>query len=134
VIPLASGDDLPLRRTMVSAEAMRELAEILRDPNPIHLDPGVVAARGLGSRTINQGPANLAYVVDAIEAAAPGAALVELDVRLLANVFDGDTVAAGGCVDVVAGERVECRLWLDVEGGGRVLEGYARLRLPDEKE
>ena len=45
----------------VSAERMKTMAAILRDPNPLHWDRDAVAAipLGLGRRTINQGPLGL---------------------------------------------------------------------------
>ena len=39
----------------VSAERMKLLAAILRDPNPIHWDPAEVAKRGLGERVTTKG-------------------------------------------------------------------------------
>ena len=62
----------PLRIASISAADMQEWAQVLRDPNPIHLDPRAVAARGLGDRVINQGPANLAYIIAMLQAAFPG--------------------------------------------------------------
>ena len=54
------GDELaPFSVESVSAEAMAVLAEVLRDPNPIHLDPAAAAAAGLGNSRINKGPANI---------------------------------------------------------------------------
>ena len=47
----------PLSHT-VRQDAMDVFADILDDPNPIHLDPEAVGRRGLGDRTINQGPAS----------------------------------------------------------------------------
>lgn len=54
----------------VSAERMRTMAAILRDPNPLHWDRDAVAALplGLGRRTINQGPLGLSYMVNMLHA------------------------------------------------------------------
>ncbi|MEI9988315.1 MAG: hypothetical protein WDN69_37590 [Aliidongia sp.] len=80
----ATGDALPIFVVpSVSAAAMKEWAVFLRDPNPIHLDPEVVKAKGLGDKVINQGPANVAYVMNMLMAAFPrrGAGADEFPLR-----------------------------------------------------
>jgi 3-hydroxybutyryl-CoA dehydratase len=121
----------PLKIASVSAADMREWAQVLRDPNPIHLDPSAVAARGLGDRVINQGPANLAYVFTMIQAALPGARVRSFDIRYIDTVFAGDAVEAGArIVSVDAwGTPVTCEVWLNVEGRGAALQGTAVLEL-----
>jgi acyl dehydratase len=113
----------------VSAERMKLLAAILRDPNPIHWDPDEVAKRGLGRRVINQGPTNLGYVTNMLMDWAGPACLRELQARFTSNVFDGDDVVAGGVVTAIReenGERLaECDVWLDIVGGDRAVEGRA---------
>src|SRR5262249_6627170 len=110
-------------------ESLREMAVVLDDPNPIHLDASVVAALGMGDRQVNQGPSNVGYVLNMLREAVPGASLARLDVRFLANVFAGDEVVAEGEVESIDGDRLECSVWLDVEGGPRAVEGRAVLRL-----
>jgi hypothetical protein len=112
----------------VSAEKMADLAEVLNDPNPIHLDPDVVQRLGMGERVINQGPANCSYVVNMLRAAFPGATITELSFRLLGNVFARERAIAGGEIERRVGDEVHCRVWLDVEGRGRVVEGAATIR------
>ena len=112
----------------VSAARMADLATVLNDPNPIHLDPQVVNDLGMGERVINQGPANCSYVVTMLREAFPGAAITHLQLRLLGNVFAGDRAIAGGEVENQDGEEVRCRVWLDVEGRGRMVEGAATIR------
>jgi 3-hydroxybutyryl-CoA dehydratase len=114
----------------VSAERMAELADVLRDPNPIHLDPAVVRRLGMGERVVNQGPANCSYVVNMLRAAFPGGVIRSLSFRLLGNVFAGDRVVAGGTIEGRDGELVRCAVWLDVTGGARVVEGTATVALP----
>jgi acyl dehydratase len=134
-VTLAAGSELPpLAIESISAESMKTLAVLLADPNPIHLDPEVVKALGMGDRVVNQGPANFGYVLDMLRAAAPDAAIADLRVRLLANVFAEDRVVAAGRVDSVEdgdGERrLLCSVWLDVDGGSRALDGTATLIVP----
>ncbi|WP_116812385.1 MaoC family dehydratase [Steroidobacter cummioxidans] len=129
---IAVGDSLPsLRIESVSAEKMRQLAAVLRDPNPIHLDPAAVARLGLGDRVINQGPANLAYIINMLRAAFPRSTLLQLDARFLANVFGGDAAEAGGRVTSITSEtkgtRVSCETWLNVDGRGPAVTANAEL-------
>ena len=48
------------------AEKMKTMAVLIQDPNPIHWDVESVKRLGLGSEPINQGPNNMAYVVNAL--------------------------------------------------------------------
>lgn len=134
-----SGDALPpFRIAHVSAEGMKVWAKILHDPNPIHLDPAVVRAKGLGDRVINQGPCNVAYMINMLQKAFPGCMIEALDTRFVDNVFAGDTIEAAGKVTEVtqAGgkTKVQCEIWLRAEGRpeGRdmVLTGTAVVALP----
>ncbi len=126
----AVGDPLPpfvIER--VSPDAMKDWAVFLADPNPIHLDVEVVKAKGLGDRVINQGPANVAYMMNMLIAAFPGARIEAMDSRFLDNVYAGDKVIASGSVTAIEDNRVECAFTLDVEGRGTVNSGTATLRL-----
>lgn len=117
----------------IQPEPMRTLAVILDDPNPIHLEADVVRALGMGDSVINQGPANLGYVMNLLTETFPGADLRRVRVRFLANVFGGDRVVAAGEVTGVhdeAGRSVlDCSIWLEIHGRGRALEGTATLAL-----
>ena len=124
------GQRLPeWRIESVSAEKMKLLAAILRDPNPIHWDPAEVAKRGLGQRVINQGPTNLGYITNMLMEWAGPSCLRHLDVRFSSNVFDGDEVVATGVVLAIRddnGERLaDCDVWLDRGDGSRAVEGRA---------
>jgi 3-hydroxybutyryl-CoA dehydratase len=112
----------------VSAARMADLAEVLGDPNPIHLDRDLVRRLGMGEREINQGPANCSYVVNMLRAEFPGATIAKLSLRLLGNVFAEDRAVAGGEVLAERPEAIECRVWLDVDGRGRMVEGTAVIR------
>lgn len=125
---IAVGDELaPFRIASVDPEAMKVWAVALHDPNPIHLDRAMVAAKGLGDRVINQGPANLAYVINMLRAALPGAEIRSLDVRYIDNVFEGDDVTAGGTLISVDGAAFTCDVWLKAAARDLVIKGVAVL-------
>jgi acyl dehydratase len=88
----------------------------------------------MGDRQVNQGPTNMAYVVNMLTAwiGDPGC-LRRLQVRFLGNVFAGDRVSAGG---VVTGVRTEAGttladldVWLERSPEDRVLAGTATVAL-----
>jgi acyl dehydratase len=119
----------------VDPEKMKIFAALARDPNPIHWDRAAVAERGLGDRLINQGPTNLAYVVNMLLAWTGPASLRDIAVRFTSNVFDADTVTAAGVVTGLReadGERLaDCDVWLDRGDGTRAIAGTATVALPD---
>jgi 3-hydroxybutyryl-CoA dehydratase len=122
----AVGDALPAFVVeSVSPAAMREWAVFLADPNPIHLDVEVVKAKGLGDRVINQGPINVAYLINMLLAAFPGGRVESIGARFLDNVYAGDRVVASGRVTAVEAGRVACEISLDVTGRGTVNAGTA---------
>ncbi len=128
------GDTLKaLRIADVSPQGMKAWAGFLRDPNPLHLDPRAVAAKGLGERVINQGPANLAYVISMLQSAFPGARIDTLEVRYVDNVFGGEAVEASGRVLELSGgddaPQIKCEVWLRAEARGPVITGTATLTL-----
>lgn len=132
---LEVGDQLPpWRVASVDPAQMKALAELLADPNPIHLDAQAVRQLGLGDRVINQGPANLAYAVNLFQSALPGAVIEQLDARFMANVCGGDAVEARATVTAVdaAHRRVTLEYALHVAGGNPAVAGIAVLRLPPE--
>ena len=124
----AVGDALPpFAIESVSPDAMKQWAVFLADPNPIHLDVEVVKAKGLGDKVINQGPANVAYMMNMLMAAFPGGRIEAMDSRFLDNVYDGDKVVAHGSITGVEGNRISCEFALDVEGRGTVNSGTATI-------
>ena len=122
-----AGDEIPVRTLVITAPPMRILARILADPNPIHLDPQAVKIAGLGERVINPGPANLAYVIDTLTHAFPRHRLRDLKSRYTANVFDGQTVQAGGTIKSIEGETLHCEAWLKIIDGSTALTVTATL-------
>jgi len=120
------GDELPpFTIESVSPEAMKQWAIFLADPNPIHLDVEVVKAKGLGDKVINQGPANVAYMMNMLMAAFPGCRIEAMDSRFLDNVYGEDKVVASGKITVIEDDRISCEFTLDVEGRGTVNSGTA---------
>jgi acyl dehydratase len=104
----------------VSPQAMQQWAGFLADPNPIHLDPAAVKAKGLGDRVINQGPANVAYMMNMLMRAFPAGRIVSMDSRFLGNVCGGDRAVVNGKVTAIDGNRFSCELMLEIEGRGAV--------------
>ncbi len=113
---MKAGDPLPAVRTKVSADRMRTLAHLLHDQNPIHLDRETVRRAGMGDRRINQGPANLAYVMSMLLAAAPGYRIQALKCRFLGVVREDDLVEAAGVVTSVEAGQFSCDAWLMNDG------------------
>jgi acyl dehydratase len=126
------GTRLPeFRVDAVDAEKMKIFAGVLRDPNPIHWDREEVARRGLGTRLINQGPTNLAYVTEMLARAFGGYDRIRrVTARFTANVFEDDAVTAGGMITRRDGDEVVCEVWLDRADGERAITGEARMALP----
>lgn len=131
----APGDALAEHRIpRVTAEGMKGMSILAEDPNPIHLDRETVKALGLGDRIINQGPINLGYMIDMIRANFPQGRITRFQARLLSNVFEDDDVTAAGTVEsseaVAEGTRLVTRVWLDVAGAGRAVEGTIDVVVP----
>lgn len=121
----------PLTIDPVPLEPMKTVGALLQDSNPIHWDVESVRALGMGDRPVNQGPNNLAYVINMLVAWAGGdnAALRRIQCRFLGNVFGGDAVTARGVVTAVReenGERLaDLDVWLERSAEDRVLAGTA---------
>jgi len=118
----------------VPAEPMKTVAALLHDSNPIHFDVEAVKALGMGDRVVNQGPNNMAYVVNMLADWAGGPGRVRgLRVRFLGNVFAGDRLTARGTVTGVreeGGERfADLDVWLERAEDDRVLDGTAVVAL-----
>ena len=128
-VPFPSiGDALPpFVIDSISPDAMRDWSVFLADPNPIHLDVEMVKAKGLGDKRINQGPINVACMMNMLMAAFPGGRIEAMDSRFLDNVYEGDRVIASGTVTAVEDNRVSCEITLDVEGRGTVNAGTATI-------
>lgn len=120
----------------VSREKMKTLAPILADPNPIHWDLEAVRELGMGDRPVNQGPNNMAYVMNMLAQWTGGHHnLRRLRVRFAGNVLGDDHVVARGSVTGVRDDDgrtlAECEVELAVVGGGVALSGTALVDVTD---
>ena len=128
---VAAGDAIPdWVMAEVSAEKMKTMAAILRDPNPLHWDRSAVAALplGLGRRTINQGPLGLSYIINMLLAWQGPECLQRIRMTFPGLVLDGDRVVARGVVKAVSEGTATCEVWLERDGS-RLLEGEAEVAL-----
>lgn len=135
--PPSVGDLLPGVELTISAEKMKTAAALLADPNPIHFDAEAVRALGLGDQPVNQGPLNMAYIMNMLaNFSGSHDRLRHFEVRFLANIFAGDRVRTSGTVIRVEpsanGEEleVECSVALAVVDGRQVLSGTATVVFP----
>ena len=127
----AAGTELPpFVIDSVDTEAMKRWAVFLADPNPIHLDPEMVKAKGLGDRVINQGPINVAYMMNFLLTAIPGGRIETMTSRFLDNVYGGERLVAGGRIETVEGCRVTCSVTLRSEERGVVNTAEATVLVP----
>jgi acyl dehydratase len=119
----------------ITRDRMVAVMEVMGDLNPIHEDEEL--ARKLGFRGIvNQGPANLAYVVNMlIDRLGVGARQVKLlEFRFHDNVVPGDALIARGEITARRDEgpvtEVDCSFRLDLVGGAPRLSGTATIEVP----
>lgn len=127
----AVGDELPpFIIDAVDPEAMKQWAVFLADPNQIHLDVDFVKAKGLGDRVINQGPINVAYMMNCILAAFPGGRIERMTSRFLDNVYGGERIVARSIIDAVENDRIICSIKLESEDRGVVNSATATIILP----
>jgi len=133
---LEAGTSLPERRIdFVSPDTMQAWAPILADPNPIHLDREAVRASGLGDRRINQGPINVAYVMDMLQAALPGGIIERFSNRFVDNVYEGEALLANATVTSVEQRngivRIGCDFVLTSLERGPVITGKSVVAIPE---
>jgi acyl dehydratase len=129
-----AGDKIPpWIMPSVSAERMKTMAAVLRDPNPVHWDRNVVESLplGLGLRTINQGPLGLSYMINMLHAWRGPECIRRIIMRFPQVVLDGEEVIARGTVTSVKTANgvtlAECDIWLAHEERGTLLEGTATI-------
>lgn len=121
----------PLVIESIDVERMKTMAAMLQDPNPIHYDVEVVKELGMGDRPVNQGPLNIAYLLDLVGRFAGGyGAIRDFRTRFLGNVFGGDRLECTGTVTSVDADAGTAELEIQAVVDGRpVLAGAATVRL-----
>ena len=112
------GDRLENWSFTVTQENMNLWAEILDDPNPIHLDVNSVKLLGLGEKTINQGHANIAYIINAINHNFPDSEIIKLNNKMTDSILEGDKITVAGQINNIIEESnkliINCKLQLNV--------------------
>ena len=121
----------PLVIESVDPARMKTMAALLQDPNPIHYDAESVKALGYGDRPVNQGPLNMAYVLELASRFGGGPASIRrFSARFLGNVFAGDRVECSGTVSSVDAQAGTAELELQAAVDGTpVLAAVAVVRL-----
>jgi 3-hydroxybutyryl-CoA dehydratase len=122
----------------VDSARMKILALLLADPNPVHLDPEAARRLNIADREVNQGPSNMAMVVNMLTQTWPDAELRQLRVRLLGQVLADEGVEAVGNIlhsatfetDGHEFQRLTVQFMLSVDGRGTVAVGEAELERP----
>jgi acyl dehydratase len=118
----------------IEMERVHAVMEVMRDVNPVHDDVSLVEKRGLRG-PVNQGPANLSYVVNMLHAwAGPDLFLERFDFTFREVVIPGDVVTARGTVvseeQVEGGRRLGCDVSLELADGTVAIDGQVRILLP----
>tara|TARA_B100000482_G_scaffold32326_1_gene20568 strand:- start:409 stop:813 length:405 start_codon:yes stop_codon:yes gene_type:complete len=112
------GDSLENWNFTVIQENMDLWAEILNDPNPIHLDVNSVKLLGLGEKTINQGHANIAYIINAINYNFPESEIIKLNNKMTDSIVEGDKITVSGYIENIVEKNkkiiITCQLQLNV--------------------
>jgi len=123
----------PLLIPEVRIEDIVAIMDVMEDVNPIHVDAELVRELGLRG-PVNQGPANLAYVINMLIAwAGTPEAIRHINVRFQSISCPGDRLEARG--DVVRlihgddGPVAHCAVALVRDGGEVILSGTADVSL-----
>ena len=116
-------------RTMtVTAEHVRQYAEITGDYNPLHFDEAFVARTKFG-RLVAQGglTTGILHALVAMDMPGPGTVFLSQNWKFTAPVFIGDTLTADAEVLSVHATKPVCQLRIVIQrdGGEVVLEGEA---------
>lgn len=132
---VAVGDTIPpFRMERVTAERMKTVAAIFRDPFPVHWDREATREMGFEGKLLNQSPINLGYVINMLMHWAGPTCVRRIRTEFPEPVFDGESVQAGGSVVALSREAsetvAECEVWLDREDGTRSLVARAWVALP----
>ncbi len=126
----------------VRIEDIVAVMDVMGDMNPVHVDEELVAELGLRGR-VNQGPANIAYVMNMLIAwAGSPQAIRRIQMRFHSISCPGDRLEARGKVVELRetkngessnlGNRImaHCDVELVRDGGEIILQGQAEVLLP----
>ncbi|MCP3976720.1 MAG: protein dehydratase [bacterium] len=119
----------PLVVPAVRIEDIITIMDVMGDVNPIHVDEDLVRELGLRG-PVNQGPANLAYIVNMLIAwAGSPESIRHLNLRFQSISCPGDRLEArGNVVRLIHGDDgpvAHCAVALVREGGEVILSGTA---------
>ena len=116
-------------RTMsVSADQVRQYADITGDRNPLHFDPDFAAATSFGRLVAHGGiTTGILHALVAEDMPGPGSVFLSQNWKFTAPVFIGDTITATAEVLSVHATKPVCHLRIEVvrQDGETVLEGEA---------
>lgn len=131
------GQHLPeLKTGPIQGDALRRMAKLLKDPNPIHWDLEYARARGL-REVIQQGNLNMLPFYLLIENWVGNPEyLKEIKGRFLGNVFKGDiTITSGTVTNIKRGDKL-ITIEIDIEqrnaAGEKTCIGMATVTIPSE--
>jgi hypothetical protein len=73
---------------------------------------------GLGEKTINQGHANIAYIINAINYNFPDSEIIRLNNKMTDSIVEGDKITVSGTIENIVKENtkliITCQLQLNV--------------------
>ena len=119
----------------VEQENLITWSSVLNDPNPIHLDNKTVKKLGLVDKCINQGPANIAYILNCISSNFKDYQLIEVKNKLNGNVFSGDKIVVEGKISDIENHEnfliISLFLVLNTQNQSSVLLTEAKIRIPN---
>ena len=115
------GSSLKNWEFLVPQESMDTWAKILDDPYTIPLDVNSVKSLGLGDKTINQGPANIAYIMNMLEKNFPNSQIIKMNNKMTNSILEGELVNVSGQILNIKEKKsqliISCTLNQTAEGG-----------------
>jgi acyl dehydratase len=118
-VVLEADDDLQRTVGPVRLESIHEIMAIMRDTNPVHIDLELARKTGYRGR-VNQGPANLSYVLGSVAAWRGGITdLQRLEFRFQDTVTEGDVLVVRAPRSIATGSFSTARL--EIRGVGTAL-------------
>ncbi|HEX9068320.1 MAG TPA: MaoC family dehydratase N-terminal domain-containing protein [Ktedonobacterales bacterium] len=133
VMPAPEGERIPTLTKTVTQAQINAYANVSQDHNPIHVNPEVATAVGLGG-TIAHGMLSMGFLGEQLTTWAASQRGEEgwvrrLRVRFQGMVRPGDTVSCQGALGERAGARQPLAVWVDNQRGERVITGDADVML-----